>query len=318
MRKNKLLDKSDTYPLRGICMLMIIFHHAFLRYKSVEFTSGGEILLNNPLYSVWHWGFLAIGVFFFLSGFGLYYSIQRNSPLRSRWLLTQMKKLILPFLFLWVVYLICFAIWKPSNINSSLWQYFFTLRSPGRETWFYQVIIGTYFVTFFIFRYIRNDKFRLPILLGCCFIYIIIMRKYSTGPWWYNSILNFPMGIICAKYYKNVDRIPDIIILLFSSFIYFIVYRYIRINIIESLSFTLFIVWIVKYIDIRSRFLKFIGVNSLLFYFLEIPAKYFLCINFIDNYWLFTIAAIIVTSVIVLIYNHMKTITRLKYCFSSN
>ena len=70
--------------------------------------------------------------------------------------------------------------------------------------------------------------------------------------------------------------------------------------------------------DIRSRFLKFVGVNSLLFYFLEIPAKYFLCINFIDNYWLFTIAAIIVTSVIVLIYNHMKTITRLKYCFSSN
>lgn len=219
-----------------------------------------------------------------------------------------MKKLILPFLFLWVVYLICFAIWKPSSLNLSLLHYFFTLRSPGRETWFYQVIIGTYFVTYFISRYINNDKFRLPILLGCCFLYVIIMRKYSTGPWWYNSILNFPMGVICAKYFKIIDRIPDIFILLLSGITYLLAYRYIKIDIIESLSFTIFIIWIVKYIDIRSRYLKFVGVNSLLFYFLEIPAKYFLCIKFIDNYWLFTIAAIIVTSIIVLLYNQVKNI----------
>lgn len=287
-------------------MLMIIFHHAYIRYNSVEFTSGGEILLNNPLYSIWHWGYLATGVFFFLSGFGLYFSILRNSPLDFKWLRIQMKKLILPFLFLWVVYLICFAIWKPNNLNISLLHYFFTLRSPGRETWFYQVIIGTYFVTFLIFRYIRNDKFRLSILLGCCFIYSIIMRKYSTGPWWYNSIFNFPLGVICANYYKIIDKISDIFVLFLSGITYLLVYRFIMIDIIESLSFTIFIIWIVKYIDIRSRYLKFVGVNSLLFYFLEIPAKYFLCIKFIDNYWLFSIAAIVITSMIVLIYIYSR------------
>ena len=319
MQTNILLDKADTYPLRGICMLMIIFHHAHNRYNSIEFISGGNILLNNPLYSIWHWGYLATGVFFFLSGFGLLFSIQRNSPLDFKWLRIQMKKLILPFLFLWVVYLICFAVWKPYCLNLSLLCEFLTLRSPGRDTWFFQVIIGAYFVIYTIFRYIRNDKFRLPVLWGCCFIYIIIMRKYSAGPWWYNSILNFPMGVICAKYYKIIDSIPDIFILLLSGITYLIVYRYIRIDIIESISFTIFIVWIVKYIDIRSRYFNFIGVNSLLFYFLEKPTRDFLCIQFIDNYWLFTVTAIIVTSIIVLVYNKSKNYISFakKTCFNN-
>lgn len=217
-----------------------------------------------------------------------------------------MKKLILPFHFLWVVYLICFAVWRPNCLKSSLLCDFFSLRSPYRDTWFFRVIIGAYFVIYIIFRYIRHDKFRLPVLLGCCFIYVIIMIKYSAGPWWYNSILNFPMGVICAKYYKNVDRIPDVIILFFSGITYLVVYRYIRIDIIESLSFTLFIVWTVKYVDIRSRFFKFIGVNSLLFYFLEKPTRDFLLIQFIDNFGLFTITTIMVTSIIVLTYNNSK------------
>lgn len=98
-------------------MMMIVFHHSYIRYDSMDFTSEGQNLLINPLYSIWHWGYLATGVFFFLSGFGLYHSIQRNSPLQFSWFFKQLKKLIVPFLFLWLVYLICFVLWKPDYLR---------------------------------------------------------------------------------------------------------------------------------------------------------------------------------------------------------
>lgn len=292
-------------------MLMIFFHHSFIRYNSVDFTSGGGKLLINSLYSVKHWGYLATGVFFFLSGFGLYFSMRRNSPLEYKWLLKQMKKLIVPFLFLWIVYIICFTVWKPESFKLSLIYEFFTLCSPGRETWFYKVIVGTYVMAFLVFRHITNERFRLPLVMGIAIIYCILMAKYSTGPWWYNSILNFPLGMIVAKYFVAIDKVPDYIVILLSMMAYVLFYRYIKIDILESLSFTIIIVWLVKYIDIRSRFLYFVGVQSLSFYFLEIPIKSFICKSFIDNYWLFTIFSIVVTSAIVLLYRFISSRVRI-------
>ena len=290
-------------------MMMIVFHHSYIRYDSMDFTSEGQNLLINPLYSIWHWGYLATGVFFFLSGFGLYHSIQRNSPLQFSWFFKQLKKLIVPFLFLWLVYLICFVLWKPDYLRWNLLNDFFSLRSPGRETWFFNVIVGAYVVTFFIFKYI-NEKIRLPILLICTLIYAIIMAKYSTGPWWYNSILNFSIGMIVAKHFTSIDKIPDYIAILLSIIAYFVFYRYIKIDIFESLAFTFFIIWLCKYIDIRSPYLYFVGVQSLSFYFLEMPAKNFFCVSFINNYWLFTISSIVVTSLIVLIYKYLQNMIR--------
>lgn len=280
----------------------------------MDFTSEGKNLLINQLYSIWHWGFLATGVFFFLSGFGLYYSIQRNSPLEYSWFFRQIKKMVLPFLFLWIVYLICYVIWEPVNIKWTLLSDFFTLSSPGRETWFFKVIVGTYFITFFIFKYV-SEKLRLPVLVGCTIIYAFVMAKYSTGPWWYNSVFNFPLGMLVAKYYNKVDRIHDYIVIPLSIIAYFLFYRYLRIDILESMAFAFLIIWLCKYIDIRSRYLYFVGVYSLSFYFLEMPSKQFICISFINNYWLFTISAIVMTSLIVLLYSYFQRTTIYKRLF---
>ena len=132
------------------------------------------------------------------------------------------------------------------------------------------------------------------------------MAKYSTGPWWYNSIFCFPIGMTCAKYYSYIDKIPDYVVITLSLTAYILFYRYIGFDIMECISFSIFIIWIIKYIDIRSRYLHFVGVQSLSFYFLETPIKGFFCISLIDNYWLFTISSIVVTSVIALLYNYLQ------------
>lgn len=72
INKINWLERSRTYNLRGICMLMIMFHH-----------------INNKLGHVFSfmngWGYIATGIFLFLSGFGLFVSLKkRNTPPQLR------------------------------------------------------------------------------------------------------------------------------------------------------------------------------------------------------------------------------------------
>lgn len=305
MTPHNLLDKADTYPLRGICMLVIFFHHAFNRYARLEYVCGGKELLINGVYSVFHWGFLATGIFFFLSGFGLYLSIQRNNPLTYDWLGTQLKKMIQPFLFLWVIYIIFFLIWDRDHLTSRLLFEFFTLCSPGRETWFFKVIVGTYLVTFFTFKYIRTSCWQIITLFILTTTYIVIMRRYSFGPWWYNSILNFPIGMIFAKYIDYVTKIPTWFILTLGSLIYLYSFKFIHCDIIESIAFTFMVIWIVRYINIRSPYLYYVGVHSLSFYFLETPIKQYITIPYIEYYWLYVPSTIVIVSILTLGYSKL-------------
>lgn len=307
---NKLLDKADTYPLRGICMLMIIFHHAFNRYANIEFASLGDGLLVNPLYSIWNWGFLATGVFFFLSGFGLYYSLSRNAPLQFDYLYNHLKKLFKPFIFLWIFVLCCFLVYAPESLKTSLFTEFLTLCSPGRDTWFFKVIIAAYIISFFSFKYIKSEKMRFLVIFACTFAYMAIMFKLGYGRWWFNSILNFPVGMLVARFYEKIDAIPDFLVVIVGLLFYFLFFRFLHYSfsdIIQSIGFSFVIVYAVKYIDIRSKYLYFVGVQSLAFYFLENPVRRFICNPYVENYWLLVLSSIVVTSVIVLVYSKLDS-----------
>lgn len=303
---NNLLDKADTYPLRGICMLMIFFHHAFNRYTNVEFASLGENLLINQLYSVRNWGFLATGVFFFLSGFGLYHSLLRNSPLRWDYLFQHLKKLFKPFIFLWVFILGCFVVYAPEYLNFSLFADFFTLCSPGRDTWFFKIIIAAYIISFFSFKYIKSENVRFLVIFACTFAYMAVMFKLGYGRWWFNSILNFPVGMLVARFYNKIDTIPDLLVLLAGALVYFLFFHFMHgklSEIMQGISFSFVIVYAVKYINIRSNYLYFVGSQSLAFYFLENPVRRFICNPYVENYWLLVLASIAVTSAFVWAYS---------------
>lgn len=284
-------------------MLMIFFHNAFNRYTNIEFASFGDTLLINPLYSVWNWGFLATGVFFFLSGFGLYYSLSRNSPLSFDYLYKHLKKLFKPFIFLWVFVLCCFFIYATEYLKISLFTEFFTLCSPGRDTWFFKAIIAAYIISFFSFKYIKSEKFRFLVIFSCVFAYIVVMSKLGYGRWWFNSILNFPVGMLVARWYDKIDAIPDLLVIIASFCIYF----FLHYDIVRSIGFSFVIVFAVKYINIRSSYLYFVGYQSLAFYFLENPVRRFICNPYVENYWLLVFSSIVVTSVFVLVYSKLDS-----------
>ena len=100
LKKSELIvfDKNTTIPLRGILILIIFCGHAFslahLHYPLVEWMFQME---------------LAVGVFFFLSGYGLMVSFKkRGLSYLSGFIPRAASKLLLPALVLgglWQIYL---------------------------------------------------------------------------------------------------------------------------------------------------------------------------------------------------------------------
>jgi membrane-bound acyltransferase YfiQ involved in biofilm formation len=61
---NEFLSKSSTDCIRGICIVVIILHHIAQR------------MLNPVLLKPYeHFGYLSVSIFFFLSGYGLWYQL---------------------------------------------------------------------------------------------------------------------------------------------------------------------------------------------------------------------------------------------------
>lgn len=90
-------DKSNTYEVRGLCMLLILFHHIYVQLLGMD--------VNVPY--VWMFlapgGYLGTGLFFFMSGYGLYYSMSSRKELPYSYLWKRLYKM-------YSVYVIAFVL----------------------------------------------------------------------------------------------------------------------------------------------------------------------------------------------------------------
>lgn len=80
---NIIFEKESTYSLRGICMLMIIASH--IPYTMNNFTT--SIILHYLLFD--HWGAFGTALFFLLSGYGMFLSLERTKEINSDYLINK-------------------------------------------------------------------------------------------------------------------------------------------------------------------------------------------------------------------------------------
>lgn len=259
----EIFRKEKTYELRGICMLLIILHHCFLRnHVSSSFDS---IFYNM--------GYLCTGLFFFLSGYGLFYSYNRMGEAQVSYLWMKLKKLLLPFIYIWVFLLLLklFGIYTESMYLID----FVSLRTPNRSTWFFEVIVGVYILTFFICKCFKDFYIRGAILFLLTFIYIKVCMHYGMGPWWWNSILCYPMGFVTAKVLENRQEQQINIFFIFIA-IGILFYFSNGVSILRSIFYSYLLLVIYALNKIRVPFLNYIGFNSLVFYFAgDVPYRLF-------------------------------------------
>ena len=126
-----IFSRESTATLRGIAMIWIIVHH--IQGRSAF---GGSPLLT-PI------GYLATGLFFFISGYGNTLSIDKQSPVKFKWLFKKLKIIYIPF---FIIYLLCYLdilLLDPSAVPSlkNTVIELFAVSLPNNPIWFTKIIL---------------------------------------------------------------------------------------------------------------------------------------------------------------------------------
>ena len=298
MKERKtFLQIEDTYSLRGIAMLMIIIGHTYNGYPA-----------DNPQYVFPHWleylhidlwGGMGVGIFLFLSGYGLCYTLSRRQRIDSRYLLSKVQRLFEPFLIYWIVEIIVLLIFDRQALSNYIFREIFTLSiHPDVENWFFKVILLLYVFTLALFRCRIGNALRIAILFAVCVAGLMMMKQAGMGQWWYNNLLCFPIGALVAYRYDAFAKLPPLAVCAVSGAMMLALLGIHMNTIVFHLCFVACSIYAIRLVNIHNRWLYYIGFNSFIFYFIECPVMDEIMLFAYPNYPAFCILSLLGTFIL--------------------
>ena len=311
--EKQYFDKGDSYSLRGICMILIIIHHLY-QYSIFKYGFYVSPPFSTILQSL---GYLSTSVFFLLSGYGLFISLKMKKSFFLVDMFTYMSKLLSPFLYIWLLDLFVYLIKFDCDFVNVLYS-FITLKysSSGNLLWFFKEIITLYIVTYLVFKWVKQDNSRIYIILLLTLTFISLSVLCNLSSMWWNTILCFPIGMICAKRNENQKPLLNpyllmgILMLFIASFFFTKVGKgidnvYIVSIIVSSITFSISIIGLIRYLNLQNKLFDYIGKNSLIFYLSHI----FLLTTLlsITSFAVFTTLVIVGSFIISLMYSIIKS-----------
>jgi len=204
------MELDQCKMLQGIMALLIMFHHMAQKtcapWHDKRFIVHG-LDLFVPI------GYFFVGVFLFCSGFGLYTSFH-NKP---NYLKGFFRKRILPiiaafYLSEWIWLAVRAIMGEQMDTKQLIW-YITGLQLANSNAWY--VIALPFFYLFFwlAFRFCKSDGWAILITSLCVFVYIMLglginhNNWWMRGEWWYNTAHFFPLGLVFARYRKQLTHI---------------------------------------------------------------------------------------------------------------
>lgn len=255
-------------------MLMIILHH-------IVYIWGGPSYLRFTS----SWGFLGTGMFFLLSGYGLYVTLSSRKSLPVSWILGKLKNLLFPFYFTFACYSLFLLAFDQDSFNKTFLVSLCQLRIPNTTTWFLKAIIGLYILTFFVFKLKISNIYRVLLIFLTTFSFFVFAYHFLSAEWYW-SILNFPLGMIIGL---NINKLNNCMNMcekkfLFILVVYFGLSNFLHVNVLTSILFSLMTIVAMVYFNPTNKILDYIGRKSINFYlfqmiFLHLGLR--VCSNFI-------------------------------------
>ncbi|MEJ3720846.1 acyltransferase family protein [Paenibacillus polymyxa] len=237
MHHDKELKLVETNIAKGIAVILLLIHHLFafpdrLKYDYVSlfslFHERGEFYLG-------HFGQIAISIFLFLSGYGLYKSNVQNPQHLMQKSFTRLSKIMINY---WVVFLLFIPVglyffgtsdrFQHNSIMDFLRNFIALSSSYNGEWWFlydYILLLLIFPVTFQAFQ--RNAWVTL-LIAGLVFYNSYSQGNYYSIMYWQ---LPFMIGLFFAKYklYSWMNKIYNSIIfnnILFDIVVLVLLFRF--------------------------------------------------------------------------------------------
>ena len=195
-------SREWTYRLKGVLAIIIVLHH-LSQYCYIEGIAGVFLRQFCP------WGIYVVGIFFFVSGYGLMtqYKLKRDEYVRH-FLSKRFGKLFPAF----ILFLIIRKILNYFQVtNYSLWEELetFILTGNGFCMWFIPALFLFYLLFYFSIRYIKNSSISVWVFTVVTIIFSIILKLYGFGEWWYVSNLCMPIGVLYSFYEEKFKLVYD-------------------------------------------------------------------------------------------------------------
>ncbi|WP_320041116.1 acyltransferase [uncultured Desulfobacter sp.] len=189
-----------TNYLKGFAILTVISGHFSLRFMPEEIMSFGNYFIS---------------LFFILSGYGLYFSLEKHMDSRKKTLWSfYLKRFVRIYPLYWINFFLNFATDPTATLSvSTLWEFFLLDFSNPARLWFLNALIPCYIFAPLIFRIIRQTKIYFPLYLIVLFVLINYLFAYLGVPkvrcWVYRGIYLNQMLLFAAGMWFPVLRKKD-------------------------------------------------------------------------------------------------------------
>ena len=318
------LSYNNCLFLRGACALSVVLHHI------------SQVVQNGFLfhYVFGNIGYLAVSVFFFLSGYGL----QKNNLTKVHY-----YKKFIPFRFFpiflsyFCISIIYYFYYHCDNFLSVFLK-LFTFSSIISISW-YIIAISCYYLFFYILiRILVKRKQLVPLFTFIfCYLWKSVLEQKGVGIWCYNSIFALFLGTLWATHEKTflkllknrTQYIFSIVLFLLlvlhnyhnEIYLFWTPYftslvdsMYMPLQYITSVIFAFLSVLFLLTFHVNSRFLDFIGKISLELYLIhQLFIDFYYSFSFMQNYevlysFLIIASSIVTSSVLHFIFMHITTV----------
>lgn len=253
--------RDTTATIRGFAMIAIILHHVHNKY-------GLTSAILSPA------GYIATGIFFFISGYGNSFSLNKRKDIEFVWLLRKIIKIVIPFLCAYLVYLLVIVFKYPDlyPYKKEIIVDILTVSLPHQVSWFPKIILACFLLHWILKKIAKsNEKHVVIFMFAVIACYMAIMITKNTPNYWYVSLLCYPLGCLiallfpsgCGSQMPKTKKIMYSILFAIAFLLLFLSLNIgLLIRILCPMALSLFLYFISSLIEIKTRLLEWIGNNS--------------------------------------------------------
>lgn len=299
------LSNKSTKSLKGLLAILIIFHHVSQKITTGENFSNFEYM-----------GRYIVALFFFLSGYGLYFQYSNNAMYMENFLRKRLVRIFIPFFVFIVIYVIYRAtLGEVVNVDFflSFWRDHSNIIYNG---WFINSIIILYVIFYVSFK-MKGSKIAIFKLVFFILVYIFWKVYRSHGDWEYVSIMAFLLGVVWMKHRNLIDKFIEknyfVCLVSFSILMYVfhhyeaimknigITNKYVYYGIVGNLCTMIFVVYyllLTNKLDFSNKYLDFLGGISFEIYMIHGLVMHYLGKFFVSssvNDAIYTIVVLLVS-----------------------
>ena len=259
MENIKYLSTEQTMQMKGLFAIFVVLVHFSQRMSN----AGPMTLFKNP-------GYLAVGGFFFLSGYGLYSSYLKSDKLFLKKTLIRIMQIYKPLILVTLFYLIFLNLFfRESYSIKDIVLYFFNIKQIDSITWYLLAMVYYYIIFYIAYRYFGGNKREIVLFLLSLLYFILAMLLKGKDIWWYNTAFLFFLGVIFKKKegkIKNIFNKKEIIIFLMSLFLLACHLLIFKDNIVSQSIITIIFIFSFMVLNFKvkynSKFFIYIGLIS--------------------------------------------------------